>query len=269
MGYENYALIKKSTLTEIGDAIREKTGSTELIDPANFASEIGDISGEGESAPAIEGGFTVNFHDTEGNLIEVHSALVGNRIDTPLSYIPITWRDESDTIKQFPMSMDDAGEVDVFASNYSYNLLNCNSVTKYTDSTTNVTINPVFDKGGHLMYIETLGSNNTQYYDTWIDIGTMTMKAGVEYIFSGCPIGGAGVGGTNSDAYALQLYERDGNWAINDLGGSNTTTPSRDVDVICRICIARKTTAVDGLKWYPMVRRSDTGENVYLPYAGD
>ena len=45
MGYENYALIKKSTLTEIGDAIREKTGSTELIDPANFASEISDISG--------------------------------------------------------------------------------------------------------------------------------------------------------------------------------------------------------------------------------
>ena len=40
MGYEDYALIKKSTLTEIGDAIRTKTGTTDLIDPETFPTEI-------------------------------------------------------------------------------------------------------------------------------------------------------------------------------------------------------------------------------------
>lgn len=48
MGYENYALIKKTTLTDIGNAIRGKTGGVELIDPASFATKINSIpSGSG------------------------------------------------------------------------------------------------------------------------------------------------------------------------------------------------------------------------------
>lgn len=47
MSYSDYALIKKSTLTEIGDAIRSQKGTTELIDPANFGSEISAIEGGG------------------------------------------------------------------------------------------------------------------------------------------------------------------------------------------------------------------------------
>lgn len=38
--YEDYALIKKSTLTDTGNAIRTKKGSVELIDPVNFGREI-------------------------------------------------------------------------------------------------------------------------------------------------------------------------------------------------------------------------------------
>lgn len=268
MGYENYALIKKSTLTEIGDAIREKTGSTELIDPANFASEISDISGGG-STPVLDGGYTVNFHWTDGELVEVHSALLGNSVDAPLSYIPVTWRDSDDTIKQFPMTMNEAGKTDIFASNYSYNLLNCNSARKQTDSNTQITINPVFDNGGYLRYIETIGTNNTQYYDAWIDIGTATLEQGVEYVFSGCPAGGGSVTGSNNNAYALQLYNTEGTLNKTCVGNGTTFTLSTRVNAICRICVARKTTNVNGLKWYPMLRRSDTGENVYLPYAGD
>lgn len=267
MGYENYALIKKSTLTDTANAIRAKKGTSEPIDPANFASEISDISG-GSSAPILDGGYTVNFHWTDGELVEVHSALLGKSVGAPLSYVPVTWRDSDDAIKQFPITMSESGETDIFASNYSYNLVNCNSVTKYTDSNTNVTTNPVFDNGGYLRYIETIGSNNTQYYDAWIDIGTVTLEQGVEYIFSGCPAGGASVDGTDN-GYALQLYEPSGSWAIVDIGEGITVTPSRQVDATCRICVARRTTSINGLKWYPMLRRSDTGENVYLPYAGE
>ena len=43
MGYEDYALIKKSTLTSIADLIRTKQGTTDLIDPANFTSLLEEI----------------------------------------------------------------------------------------------------------------------------------------------------------------------------------------------------------------------------------
>lgn len=46
MSYSDYALIKKSTLTDIGDAIRIKKGTSNLIDPANFSSEIENIVGK-------------------------------------------------------------------------------------------------------------------------------------------------------------------------------------------------------------------------------
>ena len=36
--------IQESTLTAIGDAIRSKTGKTELIDPANMSTEIASIT---------------------------------------------------------------------------------------------------------------------------------------------------------------------------------------------------------------------------------
>lgn len=36
--------IEETTLTAIGDAIRSKTGKTELIDPANMSTEIASIT---------------------------------------------------------------------------------------------------------------------------------------------------------------------------------------------------------------------------------
>lgn len=40
MADSDYYLIKESTLTSIGDAIRTKTGGTELIPPENMPDEI-------------------------------------------------------------------------------------------------------------------------------------------------------------------------------------------------------------------------------------
>lgn len=54
MAYLDYALIEKSTLGDIGDAIREKTGGISLIDPANFASEIENIPSALDEIPLQE-----------------------------------------------------------------------------------------------------------------------------------------------------------------------------------------------------------------------
>lgn len=41
-------LIQESTLTDIANAIREKKGTTDALDPANFATEISSIASGGE-----------------------------------------------------------------------------------------------------------------------------------------------------------------------------------------------------------------------------
>ena len=50
--------IEETTLTAIGDAIRSKTGKTELIDPANMSTEIAGIEAGGASIPEEAFNFT-------------------------------------------------------------------------------------------------------------------------------------------------------------------------------------------------------------------
>lgn len=47
--------IQESTLTAIGDAIRNKTGKTALINPTNMPTEIASISGGGGSSEPVYG----------------------------------------------------------------------------------------------------------------------------------------------------------------------------------------------------------------------
>lgn len=60
MAYLDYALIEKSTLGDIGDAIREKTGGIKLLDPVNFASEIKRIPSEVDKVPLQDKTVTEN-----------------------------------------------------------------------------------------------------------------------------------------------------------------------------------------------------------------
>lgn len=108
MSYSDYALIKKSTLTEIGNAIRSQKGTDELIDPANFGSEISAIEG----GSSIEGGFTVNFHDSDGVLIESHSAELGRDIYAPASFNEVNyWSDENGVPYTLPLTINEADTV--------------------------------------------------------------------------------------------------------------------------------------------------------------
>ena len=51
--------IQESTLTAIGDAIRSKTGKTELIDPANMSTEIASITTGGGGGGLPEGALNI------------------------------------------------------------------------------------------------------------------------------------------------------------------------------------------------------------------
>lgn len=100
--------IQESTLTSIGDAIRGKTGKTELIDPANMSTEIANIpAGGGGNEPTAEeltitGDCVGMFRNNKWNwFIERY----GNRITTTNISNAGTMFDSSGTLKAIPFTI--------------------------------------------------------------------------------------------------------------------------------------------------------------------
>ena len=107
------AIIDEETLTGIADAIRTRKGTSYLIPTPNMKNEILSISGE---MPSLSNGYVVNFHGYDGEVMEIHSAKVGNAIGEPLSFVPRLWTDSNENEIVFPILSNTVGEViDVYA----------------------------------------------------------------------------------------------------------------------------------------------------------
>ena len=143
--YQDYALIKKSTLSETANAIRVQKGTTDTIDPANFGSEIMAIKSSvvepilqektttenGEVVPdegydglskvvvnvptgtSVPGGYTVNFYDNN-ELIESISSKCGISIDEPLYSKHGVWNNINGDETVFPITYDTANITDLY-----------------------------------------------------------------------------------------------------------------------------------------------------------
>lgn len=98
------AIIDEDTLIGIADAIRTKKGTTNLIPTPNMRNEILSISGGG--SPVLENGFTVNFHDESGSVVEIHSAKNGMFIGKPLYYEKYDFKDSNGDMVTFPFTSD-------------------------------------------------------------------------------------------------------------------------------------------------------------------
>ena len=122
--YSDYALIKKSTLIEACDALRERTGNSDLIDPADFASKIREI--EGGEGTSVLGGYTVKYYDLDGELIESRSTKYGMAIGSPVSFTAQRWTDENDNIIELPFTVTEDMDINII------NLYSSNPGT-YTD----------------------------------------------------------------------------------------------------------------------------------------
>lgn len=93
-------------------AIRDNLRKKIVVSGGGTSSGGSSDSGTGGSGTsAIDGGYIVNFYNTDKVLIESHSALFGNWIDDPISYDVHHWENENGHINQFPLtvSTEDSG----------------------------------------------------------------------------------------------------------------------------------------------------------------
>lgn len=106
--------IKESTLKAIANAIRAKTGKTELIPPENMPGEIDGISSSGGG---IENGHNVMFYDENSEELAFYSIKQGHSIEAPI-YTCKAWQTEDGTSVSFPYTP--IGDLVVYANNDSY-----------------------------------------------------------------------------------------------------------------------------------------------------
>lgn len=103
--------IYESTLTDMADALREKTGKTDPIKVTDMASEIRGIGN-------MEDGFTVNFHDLDNVLLAKSTAKCGRYVAELPNHDYDGWRDSdgNDYTNRFPFTETTSGTViDLFA----------------------------------------------------------------------------------------------------------------------------------------------------------
>lgn len=103
-------LIDESTLTDIADSIRSKKGTTDLINPANYANEISGISGGG--GISVPNSYTVNLYDKNDVLTASYNLPCGTALNMPLNAKTNKWVSMySEDVYTFPINSDVAGTV--------------------------------------------------------------------------------------------------------------------------------------------------------------
>lgn len=116
-----------------------------------------------------------------------------------------------------------------------------------------VTFTPIYDINGDLKYVEANGTNDgtgASVFPIKVDL-----KVGEEYILSGCPIGGS-----------TATFHQQIAWFGNDLGNGWTAKATAETKMILNCIVAKGCGTVSGVRFNPMVRKSNIPDETYEPY---
>ena len=96
-----------------------------------------------------------------------------------------------------------------------------------------------------------------------LTIGKANLKAGIEYILSGCPEGGSG------STYRLMVHnDANPSAGVSDIGEGVVFTVPSDGEYIISTVLA-VSYAYDGITYYPMIREATVENDTFEPYYED
>ena len=105
--FDEKVLISKSYMTDIANAIREKTETEGLI----LTSDMGEMIRSISIDSSVDGGFVVNFYDENSQLIQTTSSACGMFVGSPISYECDGWKDINDETVELPITFNNADSI--------------------------------------------------------------------------------------------------------------------------------------------------------------
>ena len=173
-------VVDESSLTAIGDAIREKTGSTALIPLANMPTEIASISGGGggiEVEPIVLTKDCRYF--CSGSLASKYIELFGDKITTnELTFVEHMFENNKNTNIPFELNMYNSSSI-AFTSLFQ-NATNLETLPRMNNGYPN-------NMSKMFYHCERLRNITEDVFNNWNFIGIIgSTYAGINDIFEGC-----------------------------------------------------------------------------------
>lgn len=201
---------------------------------SNFVPSTRTVNGK-----ALSSNITINAEDVPYD--NTASGLTADDVQEAVDELESTKASKSTTINGKSLAEDRV----IYAQDIpSKNLLPNNASTTTSNGVT-FTVN---DDGS----ISTSGTASSGIQFT---IGSLTLKSGIQYAFTGCPSGGD-----------LGSYFINFSGVVNDTGNGATATPASDVTTNAVINIVSGTN-MNGKTFRPMIRLASIEDDSYVPYA--
>lgn len=245
---------------KIKDYIKEKIDDTVYIDPDEASSDLPDID-------AVTSAKYVSYNNADSNLeaTNVQEAIdelkesIGSGSGETVNIVDnleSTSADSALSANQGRVVNKKVDEVNTYLQRKpSKNLLKITIGSGFSELGVTFTVNE--DKS------LTLSGTRTGFTKSDQTIGQANLKAGIEYILSGCPEGGSG------STYRLMVHnEANPSAGVSDIGeGVIFTVPSDGEYRISTILAVSY--AYDGITYYPMIREATVEDDTYEPYYED
>lgn len=106
-------LLQNKTITENGEYTADEGYDGLGTVTVNISSSGGSSGGNSTATNTMPNGYTVNFHNSDGVLVQSHSAIFGYWVDEPITFVTDHWEDKNGHVHIFPLVVEEKDGINV------------------------------------------------------------------------------------------------------------------------------------------------------------